>query len=97
MVTNPEMLDWLFSRLANYLNGAGLRRQMQSEAQAIEEVLMALGYVTRRAATAKRALAALEEFGAQVALVDIRLGDTDGVKLMDHVVVGPSPQRRNRT
>jgi len=54
-------------------------------AESLEEVLMTMGYVTRTAATAEEALAVLEEFGAQVALVDVRLGSSDGVELMDRL------------
>jgi hypothetical protein len=41
VVTNPEMLDWLFARLPNYFSGAGLRQPMQGREEAIQEVLNA--------------------------------------------------------
>jgi N-6 DNA Methylase len=39
VVTNPEMLDWLFARLPNYIGGAEMRQQMQGREEAIQEVL----------------------------------------------------------
>lgn len=41
VANNLEMLDWVFFRLPNYLKGAGLRRQNQSQEDATQEVLNA--------------------------------------------------------
>lgn len=39
VVSSPEMLDWLFARLPNYIGGAEMRQQMQGQEEAIQEVL----------------------------------------------------------
>jgi hypothetical protein len=39
VVTNLEMLDWLFARLPNYFGGAEMRQHVQSQEEAIQEVL----------------------------------------------------------
>ena len=41
MVDNPMMLDWLLGRLTNYMDGAQLRLHVQSEDEAVQEVLNA--------------------------------------------------------
>ena len=41
MVENPMMLDWILGRLTNYMDGAQLRLHMQSEDEAVQEVLNA--------------------------------------------------------
>ena len=41
VVTDPQMLDWLFSRITNYLAGAALRLQMQTQEEATQDVLIA--------------------------------------------------------
>ena len=41
MVDNPVMLDWVLGRLTNYMGGAQLRLHMQSEEEAVQEVLNA--------------------------------------------------------
>jgi hypothetical protein len=41
VVTNPEMLDWLFARLPNYFSGAELRQGGQGQDEAVQNVLNA--------------------------------------------------------
>ena len=41
MVDNPTMLDWVLGRLTNYMDGAQLRLHVQSEEEAVQEVLNA--------------------------------------------------------
>ena len=41
MVDNPMMLDWVLGRLTNYMDGAQLRLHVQSEDEAVQEVLNA--------------------------------------------------------
>ena len=41
MIDNPVMLDWVLGRLTNYMGGAQLRLHMQSEEEAVQEVLNA--------------------------------------------------------
>ena len=41
MVDNPMMLDWVLGRLTNYMDGAQLRLHVQSEEEAVQEVLNA--------------------------------------------------------
>jgi len=41
VAANPEMLDWLFDRFTNYLRGAEARRRVQSQEEAVQEVLNA--------------------------------------------------------
>ncbi|PKB58735.1 MAG: hypothetical protein BZY83_05735 [SAR202 cluster bacterium Casp-Chloro-G2] len=41
MIDNPLMLDWLLGRLTQYMDGAQLRLHVQSEAEAVQEVLNA--------------------------------------------------------
>ncbi len=41
MIDNPVMLDWVLGRLTNYMGGAQLRLHVQSEEEAVQEVLNA--------------------------------------------------------
>ena len=41
VIKNPMMLDWVLGRLTNYMNGAQLRLHVQSEDEAVQEVLNA--------------------------------------------------------
>jgi hypothetical protein len=41
VATNPEMLDWLFDRLPNYLRGAQARLRVQGQEEAVQAVLNA--------------------------------------------------------
>ena len=41
MVDNPMMLDWVLGRLTNYMDGAQLRLHVQSEEEAVQEVMNA--------------------------------------------------------
>lgn len=41
LIENPMMLDWLLGRLTNYMDGAQLRLHMQSEDEAVQEVMNA--------------------------------------------------------
>ncbi len=41
MVDDPMMLDWILGRLTNYMDGAQLRLHVQSEDEAVQEVLNA--------------------------------------------------------
>ncbi|PKB70629.1 MAG: hypothetical protein BZY87_08820 [SAR202 cluster bacterium Io17-Chloro-G6] len=41
MIDNPMMLDWVLGRLTNYMDGAQLRLHVQSEDEAVQEVLNA--------------------------------------------------------
>ena len=41
VVSNPQMLDWLFARLPQYLAGAELRSRFQEREEAIQAVLVA--------------------------------------------------------
>ena len=47
MVDNPMMLDWVLGRLTNYMDGAQLRLHVQSEEEAVQEVMNAYyNYIT---------------------------------------------------
>ena len=41
MIDNPAMLDWILGRLTNYMDGAQLRLHVQSEDEAVQEVMNA--------------------------------------------------------
>jgi len=41
VIKNPMMLDWVLGRLTNYMSGAQLRLHVQSEDEAVQEVLNA--------------------------------------------------------
>jgi len=41
IIENPMMLDWILGRLTNYMGGAQLRLHMQSEEEAVQEVMNA--------------------------------------------------------
>ncbi len=41
VIENPMMLDWVLGRLTNYMDGAQLRLHVQSEDEAVQEVLNA--------------------------------------------------------